>query len=284
MNILIVDDKKEDLDLLETLLKGNGYELISPINGLPAIDELHEEKEVLKFNNEHLVVKLNKKILDLQKEITERKQAEEQLKALLEEKNVLLREMYHRVKNNMQIIYSLLGLQVGKVGNQRLSEIINDCQNRIRSMALVHDKLCRSEDLVNINFALYIKDLAQSLFRAYETRGKIALKLDLEDVLLSTDSAIPCGLILNELISNSLKHAFPGDLKGEVRIDLCSDDSGKITLIVSNNGVDFPEDLDFRNTKTLGLQLVNTLTQQLNATIELDSSVGTTFKITFNQK
>ena len=284
MNTLIVDDKTEDLDLLETLLKGNSYEVVSPINGSPAIDELHEEKEVLKFDNEHLVVKLNKKILDLQREITERQQEEEQLKALLEEKKVLLREVYHRVKNNMQIIYSLLGLQVGKLGDQRLNEIINDCQNRIRSMALIHDKLCRSEDLTNINFALYIKDLAQSLFIAYETRGKIALKLDLEDVLLSNDSAVPCGLILSELISNSLKHAFPGDMKGEVRINLCSDDSGKITLIVSNNGVDFPEDLDLQNTKTLGLQLVNTLIQQLNATIKLDSSGGTTFKITFKPK
>ncbi|MBC8231772.1 hypothetical protein H8E77_19655 [bacterium] len=268
MNILIVDDKTEDLDLPDTLLKGNSYEVVSPINGGEAI----------------LVVELNKNILDLQKEITERKQAEEQLKALLEEKKVLLREVYHRVKNNMQIIYSLLGLQVGKLGDQRLNEIINDCQNRIRSMALIHDKLCRSEDLTNINFALYIKDLAQSLFIAYETRGKIALKLDLEDVLLSNDSAVPCGLILSELISNSLKHAFPGDMKGEVRINLCSDDSGKITLIVSNNGVDFPEDLDLQNTKTLGLQLVNTLIQQLNATIKLDSSGGTTFKITFKPK
>jgi two-component sensor histidine kinase len=151
-------------------------------------------------------------------------------------------------------------------------------------MALIHDQLSCSEPLGKVNFALYLKDLTQSLFQVYESRGKIALKLDLQEVWLSMDSALPCGLILNELISNALKHGFPDDMKGEVRIAFASDDSNQITLIVSDNGVNFPEDLDFQNTQTLGLQLVQALTQQLNGTLELDRSGGTTFRMTFKPK
>jgi two-component sensor histidine kinase len=207
-----------------------------------------------------------------------------QISSSLKEKEMLLTEIHHRFKNNLQVIYGLLGLQAGKIGDQRLSELISDCQKRIRSMALIHDQLSCSEPLGKVNFALYLKDLTQSLFQVYESRGKIALKLDLQEVWLSMDSALPCGLILNELISNALKHGFPDDMKGEVRIAFASDDSNQITLIVSDNGVNFPEDLDFQNTQTLGLQLVQALTQQLNGTLELDRSGGTTFRMTFKPK
>jgi two-component sensor histidine kinase len=202
-----------------------------------------------------------------------------QISSSLQEKEILLTEIHQRLQNNMQVIYGLLGVQVGKVSHQRLSKIINDCQKRIRSMALGQNKSSWPEDLGKINFALYIKE--QSLLVAYESRGRIALKLDLEEVWLSIDAAIPCGLIFDELMSNALKHSFPGSLKGELRIALASDDSGRITLMVSNNGVDFPADLHLQNTPTFGLQLVNILTQQLNGTLELDRSIGTTFRMTF---
>ena len=229
------------------------------------------------FDSEGNVVQMIEYSLD----ITERKQAEEQIKSSLQEKEVLLHEIHHRVKNNMQVISSLLNLQEREIGDERLNEIFENCRNRISAMALVHDNLYRSNDLANINFSEYISSLASTLFQTYRTTGRIALKMDLEDISLSIDSAIPCGLILNELISNSLKHAFPGDREGEIRIDLCSDSDDNITLIVSNNGVEFPADLDFRNTESLGLQLVNILTQQLDGTIELDRSSGTAFKIRF---
>ena len=235
-------------------------------------------------------------------DITERKRAEEQIKASLEEKKALLREIHHRVKNNMQVIASLLNIQSEYIKDEQMLDIFQNCKNRIYAMSLVHENLYLSENLATINSSEYIEALASTLFQTYRITGNIALKMDVEDVSLGIDFAIPCGLILNELISNSLKHAFPGDREGEIRIalhaeglrmearvevddDTASDSDGKITLIVSNNGVEFPEDLDFRNTESLGLQLVTLLAEdQLDGTIELDRSSGTAFKITFDAK
>ena len=220
-------------------------------------------------------------LVAITKDITYRKTAEEQIKASLKEKEVLLKEVHHRVKNNMQLISSLLTLQAREVDDEKLSEKFNESQNRIRSMALVHDKLYQSENLANINFAEYIRDLAHKLFQTYTARGRITLKPDLEDVLISIDSAIPCGLILNELISNSLKHAFPEGQEGEVKITLSSFDENKIELVVSDNGVGIPENLDFENTKSLGLQLVNMLVKQLDGKIDLNRTGGLEFKVIF---
>ena len=214
-------------------------------------------------------------------DITERKRAEEQIKASLKEKEVLLREIHHRVKNNLQVISSLLDLQADYVEDKRALEIFNESQNRIRTMALVHEYLYQSKDLARIDFAEYIQDLANSLFQPYENSNAIRLRINVEDdISLDIDKAIPCGLILNELVSNSLKHAFPAGEEDEIRIDFRSE-KDKCMLIVSNNGVDFPKDLDFRNTESLGLQIVVDLTEQLDGTVELDGSGGTTFKIAF---
>ncbi len=216
-------------------------------------------------------------------DITERVKAEEQIKASLAEKEVLLREIHHRVKNNMQVISSLLNLQEGYIDDEKYSGMFQESKNRIVAMALVHDRLYQSENLASINFPEYISSLASTLFQAYRTTGNIALKMDVEDVSIGIDSAIPCGLILNELISNSLKHAFPDGRDGEIRIDLRSDSDDNITLIVGNNGVEFPEDLDWKNIESLGLQLVNILTQQLHGTIEIDKSNGTAFEIKWHE-
>ena len=216
--------------------------------------------------------------------ITARKQVEEQIKTSLKEKEVLLREIHHRVKNNMQVITSLLSLQESKIDDDKYSNLLQESKDRITAMTLVHEKLYQSESLANINFPEYISSLASTLFQAYRTTGNIALKMDVEDVSIRIDSAIPCGLILNELISNSLKHAFPDEREGEIRIDFHADDDDNITLIVGNNGVEFPEDLDWKNTESLGLQLVNLLTEQLHGTIELDRSSGTAFEIRWHEK
>ena len=217
-----------------------------------------------------------------QREITERMRAEEQIKVSLEEKEVLLKEIHHRVKNNLQVISSLLSLQSRCIEDQSVLELFQESQNRIRSMALIHEKLYRSQDLVRIDFAEYIRNLATHLVRSYRANlGTVNLKVDANDVSLSVDAAVPCGLIINELVSNSLKHAFIDGREGEIRIELRSDRDHQLTLIVGDNGVGFPRDLDFRSTESLGMQLVNTLTNQLDGTVELHSNGGTEFKITF---
>ncbi len=220
--------------------------------------------------------------LNFLNDITERKGAEEQIKASLKEKEVLLKEIHHRVKNNLQIISSLLNLQSNFVEDKQTIEVFQDSQNRIRSMALVHEKLYRSENLARIDFAEYIRDLAAYLFHSHRanTQG-ITLKIQIDEVFLGIDTAISCGLILNELISNALKHAFPNGRAGETRLECRASNDGQLTLIVADNGVGFPEALDFRETTSLGLQLVTALVDQLDGTIDMHRNTGTEFKITF---
>ena len=215
-------------------------------------------------------------------DITERKQAEDLIQASLTEKETLLREIHHRVKNNLQLVASLLNLQAGYVKDEESRGAFRTSQNRIYSMALIHEKLYGSRDLVHIDFAAYVRGLAVDLFVAYaQGAGAIDAKVNAEGLFLSLDTAISCGLILNELISNALKHAFPAGRAGEIRVDFRQDDEGRYTLAVANDGVAFPADLDWRNTKSLGLQLVMILVNQLGGTIELRRDRGTEFKIIF---
>jgi two-component sensor histidine kinase/CheY-like chemotaxis protein len=212
----------------------------------------------------------------------ERKRAVEQIKASLREKEILLREIHHRVKNNLQIISTLLYLQSGYIKDKEAFEMLKESQNRIKSMALIHDKLYQFRDLGKIDLAGYIRELATDLFHSYGVKPDgIKLKIDAHEVLLGVDTAIPCGLIINELVSNSLKHAFPDGKEGEIHIELRKNNDHTLTLVVCDNGLGFPKDLDFRNTETLGLQLVIALVKQLKGTIELDRSGGTEVKITF---
>lgn len=216
----------------------------------------------------------------LQVEIAERREAEKRIQLSLNEKNVLLKEIHHRVKNNLQIISSLLNLQADNVKNPGLIEAIQDSQNRIRSMALLHEKLYRSTDLAQINFAEYIQDLVTSLFRTHRANlQRISLNLQVEKTFLIIDIAMPCGLIITELVTNALKHAFPGERTGELCIKFGLAPDGRFDLIVADNGVGFPADL--HQVDSLGLQLVNTLVHQLGGTIEFDHSQGTRVKINF---
>lgn len=218
----------------------------------------------------------------LQTELAERKRAEEQIKASLKEKEVLLKEIHHRVKNNLQIISSLLRMQSGCIKEQHAIDMFKDSQNRIRAMALIHEKLYQSKDLSKIDFVQYIQDLTFNLLRSYKSNSQsINLKTTGNNIWLNINTAIPCGLIINELVLNSIKHAFLSEKQdNEISINISSKNN-EITIIISDNGVGFPQDLDFKNTDTLGLDVVCTLTEQLEGTIELDRSQGTTFKITF---
>jgi two-component sensor histidine kinase len=217
-----------------------------------------------------------------QQEIRERARAEEGIKASLKEKEVLLKEIHHRVKNNLQVVSSLLSLQSQTVDSPAALEVLQESQNRIRSMALIHERLYRSENLAQVDFAVYIRDLATFLVRSYRAHlGPIDLNIEAEGVLLGIDTAIPCGLITNELISNALKHAFPNGNRGEIRVKIGADGDRQFTMIVGDNGVGFPPDVDFRNTESLGMQLVNTLVDQLEGTVELRSDGGTEFTIRF---
>ncbi|MBM4241970.1 MAG: PAS domain S-box protein [Euryarchaeota archaeon] len=216
-------------------------------------------------------------------DITDRKRTQDQIKASLEEKEVLLREIHHRVKNNLQIIYSLLSLQSAYIKDKYDLGIFKESQNRVKSMAMIHEKLYQSEDFARIKFADYIRSLVSELFASYGVGPNIKINIKVEDILFDITSAIPCGLIINEILTNSIKHAFPEGIEGRIFIDLHSDDKGKFTLIMGDNGVGLPEDLDFRNTDTLGFQLVNNLVKQLDGTIQLDRKGGTTFKIEFRE-
>lgn len=218
----------------------------------------------------------------LAQDISKRKRIEEQLSASLQQKEVLLKEIHHRVKNNLQIISSLLYLQSRKITDQAILDMFQDAQNRVKSMALIHEKLYQSEDLACINFAEYVRNLAHYLFRSYRvTRQAISLKISAEEVPLSVEIAIPCGLIINELLSNALKYAFPNGQPGEISLNLQTIEPNYLRLVISDNGIGFPPNINFKKTRSLGLQLVNNLVRQLEGTIELHNHGGTTFKITF---
>ena len=216
-------------------------------------------------------------------DITERKMAEEQIKRSLKEKEVLLREVHHRVKNNMQIISSLLSLQSQYIEDDQLREAFKDSQNRIQSMAIVHEKLYQSEDFASIDFKEYVESLTRSLFQSSRIDiGRITLKVEVGDVPLGSDYVIPCGLIINELISNCLKHAFPGNKKGEITIKLNRCNEKEIELVVADNGIGMPGNIDIENTKSLGLRLVTILAEdQLRGRIRLDRTGGTEVSIIF---
>ena len=214
--------------------------------------------------------------------IAEMKESQERLRQSLQEKEVLLKEIHHRVKNNLQVVYSLLNLQSGYIRDPKALDMFHEAQNRVKSMAIVHDVLYHSEDLARVNFGEYIRTLMGNLFRSFGAGGgRVRSRIHVGRVHLDFDTAIPCGLLINELVSNSLKYAFPDGRSGEVFVTLDRTEGNRVVLEVGDDGVGVPEAIDIKNTQTLGLQLVTTLTQQLGGTITLDRSVGTRFTVTF---
>jgi len=218
------------------------------------------------------------------RDITERRKAEEKVLASLHEKEILLKEIHHRVKNNLQIIASLLYLQSITITDEFTSGILMESRSRVTSMALIHERLYRSEDLARNPFATYLEGLIGNLRDAYgisDARVTISVSITPSDLSLNIGTGIPCGLIINELISNAMKHAFTEGQKGEIAITMTQTGPHHYSMVISDNGRGFPEETDFRNTATLGLQLVNNLVRQLDGEIGLDCTSGTRFTINF---
>ena len=217
------------------------------------------------------------------RDITERKEFENALKSSLKEKEVLIREIHHRVKNNMQIISSLLNLQKQYVHDEEAVDVLKESQNRVKSMAMIHEKLYKSRNFSEINFTDYIRSLVDDLFYSYGVdSNRIKKNIVLDEVMMGLETAIPCGLIISELVTNTLKYAFPNHSQGEFKIELHIID-GLYNLIIADNGVGIPESIDLDETDTLGLKLVNSLVNQLEGTIELIQDNGTEFKIIFKE-
>ncbi|MBD2448366.1 PAS domain S-box protein [Nostoc sp. FACHB-152] len=216
-------------------------------------------------------------------DISDRKHSQNQIQASIVEKEVLLKEIYHRVKNNLQVISSLLNLQSEYIKDKQDLEIFQKSQQRIASMALIHEKMYQSPDLARIDFGEYIQDLVATLFSSYEVQeGSISLNLNLDNhVLLGLDLAIPCGLIVHELVSNSLKYAFPLGGKCEIDIDIRQNSQQQSIITVSDNGIGLPPNFDFKNTASLGWQLVDALIYQISGDINIVSNNGVKFQIIF---
>lgn len=212
------------------------------------------------------------------------RESEERLRASLGEKEVLLKEIHHRVKNNMQVISSLVSLQSNELGDESARAALYDVSHRVRSMALVHEKLYQSEDLARVDFADYAESLLEYLWHAHGSRAaRIRLRTELEPTYVSVEAALPSGLILNELVGNALKHAFPERREGEVAVSLCAGDGGPIWLEVRDDGTGLPPGLDWREADSLGLRLVRMLATQLRASVEVSRNGGTAFAITFGE-
>ncbi|MFN5182712.1 MAG: histidine kinase dimerization/phosphoacceptor domain -containing protein [Bacteroidota bacterium] len=213
--------------------------------------------------------------------ITQNKKSQLQIAQSLKEKEVLLSEIHHRVKNNLQVIISILNLQANSIKDPAARTHFQECQDRIRSMANIHETLYRNKDFSNIQFSDYIRSITQSLINSYgETSKPINANYFLDAVSLNLDYSIPCGLILNELVSNSIKYAFKKNKTRNINVSLTKTNN-KIAFIISDDGIGLPDKIDFRNTETLGLQLVIALVDQLNGKIELNKKEGTEFLITF---
>lgn len=265
---------------------------------------VEERTRELKISNEQL-----------EKELQYRIKTQEELNKSLNEKEMLVKEIHHRVKNNLQVISSLLSLQSREIKNENDLEIFRECQNRARSMAMIHERLYQSHNLRKIDFKEYLETLCQELFESYKvTNRDLKIDIDVDGLELDVNQAIPCGLIVNELISNSLKYAFPDSYFEQIRLEefrkqnINSNSGPKtdfkeiypaikvktrkfpdnfICLKVSDNGIGMPESFIFDDksySDTLGIKLIKTLTSQLNGTISLDRSHGTSFKIKFKEK
>lgn len=215
------------------------------------------------------------------RDITHHKNIEKQMQTSIQEKDVLLKEIHHRVKNNLQIISSLLNLQSMYIKDKEALDVFKESQNRVKSMAIVHEKLYQSGNFAEINFSEYLINLASSIYSSYGVdMDLIKLKIDADNIFLDINNAIPCGLMINELLTNAIKHAFPKGTMGEIKIDFHKKNKEYI-LTVQDNGVGLPRDLDLEKTESLGIQLINSLISQLDGKLDVTSNNGTRFKITF---
>jgi PAS domain S-box-containing protein len=288
------DDRDYVDNAIKEALEGKPYDINYRLilnNGEERI--VHEQGKTI-FDEKNLPARMFGTVQD----ITEHKRTEEAL-AKIEETRV--KEIHHRIKNNLQVISSLLSLEAEKFTDSIILESFKESQNRIASMALIHEELYKGDKIDTLEFGDYLRKLTADLFSSYNIHKNISLNLDLEQIYLGLDTAIPLGIIVNELVTNSLKHAFPNGNKWEISISLkkikdlgvnkevsradsaCSQKKDfQYTLTVADNGKGIPEEINFRNTDSLGLQLVNILVEQIEGCLELRRNRGTEFFIKFN--
>jgi two-component sensor histidine kinase len=214
-------------------------------------------------------------------DITERKQAEVKIKTSLAEKETLLKEIHHRVKNNLQIIRSLIRFQSMKVNDPKIEELFNECVNRVSAMAVLHEQTYLSKDLANINVKEYLEMLVNDLTAAYNIDMKLKVETDIQIETLGVDTLMPIGLIINEIISNSLKYAFKDRNNGTIKVSMVSNEDGTLTLKILDNGVGIPDMKIWDNAETLGMELIKTLVDQLSGSVDLNNGSGTEFDIQF---
>jgi PAS domain S-box-containing protein len=267
-DMLPEDIARKNLSIIEEVLKTGKMQTMQY--------ELPVKGEMRCFEA-RIVISGEDEVMSVVKDITDIKKAEEARK-----KDILLREIHHRVKNNLQVISSLLNLQSRKFRDREVIEAFRESQHRARSMALAHEKLCQSDDMETVNLHDYIRTLVEYLISSYGfSRDEVQINLNIKNVIFEIDTSIPLGLIINEIASNSLKHAFHKG-PGEISIEIYPD-GDNFVLKISDNGTGFPEHIDFRNTDSLGMQLVNSLVEQIDGKIELYRNKGTEFRITFKE-
>lgn len=232
---------------------------------------------------------LSKLVPAIRRALTERNELDEliesrnQLQKALEEKEMLLKEIHHRVKNNLMIISNLLELQSYYIKDKAEIDVFVDSRTRADSMALIHERLYKSTDLKKIDIREYISDLVSDLFDIYAMGSdKVKINIDVDEIMLDINTAMPLGLIINELLNNSLKHAFPDNISGTITIIFNKSDD-QFKLIIKDDGIGFPQDLDYEKAESLGLELINSLTRQIDGKLELNSTNGTEFKISFKE-
>lgn len=265
---------REDQDALQGYGAGAVDYLSKPVNPLVLRSKVGVFVDL--FRKTRALATMNRA---MEAEIEERL---EQLKASLREKEILLKEIHHRVKNNLQVISSLIDLQADRQPDPKVRALFRDARDRVRSMAMVHEKLYQSEDLARTELGAYTKHLMNELFQAHgERSGRIRLALDLQPLHLPVDMAIPCGLILNELATNSLKHAFVGQEHGTISITLTRVEPSRVRLVFHDDGRGLPAGLDWRGASSLGLRLIRMLSDQLGAELQVQNGKGTTFELEF---
>jgi len=257
----------------------------SPVNTREIPADTPSGKRIIRWINQGIFnekEKLNE-IQSIGIDITERKEAEDLIKNSLREKEILLKEIHHRVKNNMQIISSLLNLQTMQISDEKQREMFIESRNRVRSMALIHEKLYSSDNLAEISFDDYIRMLALEIQNTFLHRASnTELRFDLQPITLGIDLAIPCALLFNEILSNAFKYAFPDKREGTIAIEFKRSDSGSYSLSVFDNGVGLPPGIEEESGDTLGFQLIHALTRQIDGAIRFDRCGGTAITVTFN--
>ncbi len=263
-SLLLVDGAQHHAEIKEDNLGGFFMVTVTPI----------EDEEGNIWGSVHVA-----------RDITKRIEMENDLKKALHEKDVLMKEIHHRVKNNLAVMSSLLNLQSRYIKDEAARDIFKDSQSRAKTMALIHEKLYRSGDLKRINMDEYIKDLSRDLFYVHLSNHEdVNLVLDLENIMLDIDTAIPLGLIINELLTNSMKHAFSDNQKGIINVIFRKVEEEQLLLEVKDNGKGLPSDFKVEDSDSLGLRLIYSLTDQICGQIEVDGSQGACFSIKFHER